>query len=130
MLDPSTPLEGVRVLDLSNGVAGPFGTKLLGVLGADVIKVEPPGRGDLARAKPPFLGDNPHIETSGLFLYLNTNKRSVTLDLSQTSGRTLCQDLVKWADIVVEGFMPGQMDAWGLGYHALTLVQPDLIIRL
>ncbi len=128
MADTPAPLDDVRILDLSQGVAGPFATKLLGALGADVIKVEPPGHGDLARSRPPFLADDPHPEKSGLFLYLNTNKRSVTLDLAQVSGRALCRRLAGWADIVVEGFRPGQLDAWGLGYDALAAAHRGVIL--
>ena len=128
MPDPPAPLDDVRVLDLSEGVAGPFGTKLLAALGAGVVKVEPPGRGDLARSRPPFPGDDPHPETSGLFLYLNTSKRSVTLDLTQASGRALCRRLVEWADVVVEGFAPGRLDQWGLGYQALEAVRPGIVL--
>ena len=116
----SEALDDVRVLDLSEGIAGPFCTKLLAALGADVISVETPGRGDRARAYPPFAGDEPHPELSGLFLYLNTGKRSVTLDLEQASGRAIAGRLAtEWADIVIEDFAPGRLDAWGLGYEAL-----------
>ena len=115
----TAPLGDVRVLDLSEGIAGPFCTKLLAALGADVISVEAPGRGDRARSYPPFPDDDPHPELSGLFLYLNTGKRSVTLDLQQASGRALCKRLAGWADIVIEDFAPGRLDAWGLGYEAL-----------
>ena len=128
MADVPAPLDDLRVLDLSEGVAGPFCTKLLGALGSDVIKVEPPGRGDLARSRPPFLADDPHPEKSGLFLYLNTNKRSVTLDLAHASGRVLCRRLVEWADLVVEGFRPGQLGAWGLGHGALEALHPGVIL--
>ena len=116
----SEALDDVRVLDLSEGVAGPFCTKLLAALGADVISVEAPGRGDGARSCPPFAGDEPHPELSGLFLYLNTGKRSVTLDLQQASARAIAGRLAAgWADIVIEDFAPGQLDAWGLGHEAL-----------
>ncbi|MYB40763.1 MAG: CoA transferase, partial [Chloroflexi bacterium] len=121
----SEALDDVRVLDLSEGVAGPFCTKLLAALGADVITVEAPGRGDRARSAPPFAGDEPHPELSGLFLYLNTGKRSVTLDLAQASGRAIAARLAaEWADIVIEDFAPGQLDAWGLGYEALAAAPP------
>lgn len=129
----SEALDDVRVLDLSEGVAGPFCTKLLAALGADVISVEAPGRGDRARSCPPFAGDEPHPELSGLFLYLNTGKRSVTLDLEQASGRAIAGRLAaEWADIVIEDFAPGQLDAWGLGHEALgasrDASRPDAIV--
>ncbi|MYE46932.1 MAG: CoA transferase [Chloroflexi bacterium] len=124
----SEALDDVRVLDLSEGVAGPFCTKLLAALGADVISVEAPGRGDRARSYPPFAGDEPHPELSGLFLYLNTGKRSVTLDLAQASGRAIAGRLAGWADIVIEDFAPGQLDAWGLGHEALAAARPGAIV--
>ena len=83
---PASALDGVRVLDLTHYVAGPFCTKLLATYGADVIKVERPGAGDGARGMGPFPGDEPHPERSGLFLYLNMSKRGVTLDLSRPEG--------------------------------------------
>ena len=124
----SEPLDDIRVLDLSEGIAGPFCTKLLAALGADVITVEAPGRGDRARSVPPFAGDEPHPELSGLFLYLNTGKRSVTLDLQQASGRAIAGRLAGWADIVIEDFAPGQLDAWGLGYEELEAARPGAIV--
>ena len=122
------PYAGLRVLDLSEGVAGPFCTKLLAGLGADVITVEAPGRGDCARAQPPFPGDDPHPETGGLFLYLNTGKRSVTLDLAQASGRAILRRLVPRADLVVEGFAPAVSGARGLGYGALDALRPGIVL--
>ena len=123
----TAPLGDVRVLDLSEGIAGPFCTKLLAALGADVISVEAPGRGDRARSYAPFPDDDPHPELSGLFLYLNTGKRSVTLDLEQASGRALCKRLAGWADVVIEDFAPGRLDAWGLGYEALDATRAATI---
>ena len=76
------PLEGWKVLDLTQGIAGPYVTKLCSDYGADVIKVERPGFGDVSRRIGPFPGDNPHAEKSGMYLTLNTGKRSVTLDLT------------------------------------------------
>ena len=75
------PLSGIRVLDLTHGVAGPYCTKLLADFGTDVVKVERPVTGDYARSLGPFPEDDPHLETSGIFLHLITNKRSVVLDL-------------------------------------------------
>ena len=128
MAETLAPLDDVRVLDLSEGVAGPFATKLLAALGADVLKVERPGSGDVARSQPPFLGDDPHPEKSGLFLYLNTSKRSVTLDLEQATGRDLCRRLLAQADLVVEGFRPGRLAGWGLGYDALEAIRPGVVL--
>ncbi len=80
------PLADLRVLDLTQGIAGPYSTKLMADLGADVIKVERPGTGDFARSLGPFPGDIPHPEKSGLFLHLNTDKRSIVLDLKSPPG--------------------------------------------
>src|ERR671918_1443359 len=99
-------LEGVKVLDLTHHIAGPYCTKLLAGFGAEVIKVERPGTGDPARQAGPFPGDVPHLEKSGLFLHLNTNKQSVTLNLQHPSGQALVRALVKQVDVVVENFSP------------------------
>ena len=82
----TAPLEGIRVLDLSEHIAGPFCAKLLADFGAQVTKIERPRRGDPARLEGPFFQDDPHPEKSALFLHLNTNKRSVTLDLDTEEG--------------------------------------------
>jgi len=121
-------LSDVKVLDLTWYIAGPYCTKLLADYGADVIKVERPGQGDPARTLGPFLGDDPDREKSGLFLYLNTNKRSITLNLKAETGRKLFKDLVKDADILVESFSPGVMSRLGLGYGTLREVNPRLVM--
>jgi crotonobetainyl-CoA:carnitine CoA-transferase CaiB-like acyl-CoA transferase len=121
-------LEGVRVLDLTRHVAGPFCTKLLADYGADVIKIEPPGRGDPARWIAPFAGDLPHAERSGLFLHLNTNKRSVSLNLKSETGRAIFEKLLPLADIVVENFRPRVMPSLGLEYARLKQLKPTLVM--
>jgi len=121
------PLDGVRVIDLTWYNAGPFCTRLLGDYGADVIKVEPPG-GDPARTLPPFFKDEPGLERSGLFLFLNTNKRSVVLDLKSQEGRDRLQGLVRDADALVENFSPGTMERLGLGYETLRGLNPKLVM--
>ena len=121
------PLAGIVVLDLSTGIGGPFCSKLLADYGADVIKVEPPG-GDPARHLGPFPDDTPHRERSAAFLYLNTNKRSVALDLAQTDGRDTFLRLVERADVVVENFAPGSMAALGLGWEELRACRPSLVL--
>jgi CoA:oxalate CoA-transferase len=126
--EAASPLSGLRVLDFSQGVSGPFATKLLGAMGADVIKVEPPGAGDRARGQPPFFGDDPHLEKSGLFLYLNTNKRGVTLEIQEVAGRAIARRLVEWADVVIEDYPPDQLDEWGLGYTAVEQINPRAIL--
>ena len=107
------PLSGVKVLDISQGVAGPYAGKLLGGMGADVISVEPPIHGDYARLIPPFFEDDPHIEKSGLFLYLNTDKRSITLDLSSEQGQSVIKPLIEWADIIIENYAPDTLENLG-----------------
>ena len=113
------PLDHIKVLDFSHAIAGPFCTKLLAGMGAQVTKIERPGTGDVARAYGPFPGDEPHPEKSGMFLYLNTGKRSIILDLKHPKARRLIRPLIEEADIIVENFRPGVMESFGLGYAAL-----------
>src|SRR5271156_4863848 len=108
------PLEGWRVLDLTQGVTGPYVTKLCSDYGADVIKVERPGIGDVSRRIGPFPGDDPHPEKSGMYLTLNTGKRSVTLDLSTRTGCELLLGLAARAVLIVESFRPGTRERLGL----------------
>ena len=119
-------LSNIRVLDFTQTIAGPYCTKLLADYGADVIKVERPGTGDGARSLGPFPKDEPHPEKSGTFLHLNTNKRSITLDLKTARGQQLARELASQVDVVVESFRPGTMDKFGLGYDALSEVNPAL----
>jgi crotonobetainyl-CoA:carnitine CoA-transferase CaiB-like acyl-CoA transferase len=121
-------LEGVRVLDLTRHVAGPLCTKLLADYGADVIKIEQPGRGDPARRLGPFAGDVPHPERSGLFLHLNTNKRGVTLNLKSDTGREIFLKLARSADILVENFRAGVMASLALDYASLKEINPRLVM--
>ncbi|MDY6827198.1 MAG: CaiB/BaiF CoA-transferase family protein [Bacillota bacterium] len=121
------PLNGVKVIECCNFVAGPYCTKLFADLGAEVIKVENP-KGDDARSRGPFLGDKPDPELSGLFLYLNTNKLGVTLDLNSLKGRDIFKKLIVDADILVEDKMPGQMEKLGLDYKVLCEQNPSLIM--
>ena len=121
-------LSDVKVLDLTWYIAGPYCTKLLADYGADVLKVEKPGSGDPARKIGPFLGDDPHAEKSGLFLYLNTSKRSVTLNLKTEAGKKLFKELAREADAVVENFSPGVMARLGLDYETLEKINPRLVM--
>ena len=123
-----TALGGIRVIDLTHYIAGPYCTKLLADFGADVIKIERPDGGDPARRLGPFLHDDPGIERSGLFLHLNTNKRSVTLNLKSEAGRKILVDLVRDADIVVESFAPGFLGSLKLDYEALQAINPRLVM--
>ena len=127
-LHSAQPLYDIRVIDLTHGIAGPYCTKLLADFGADVIKVERPGSGDYARRLGPFPSDISHPEKSGLFLLLNTNKRSITLDLKTAEGTDALEELVKGADILVESFKPGVMDRLGLDYDTLSKINPDLVM--
>ena len=125
---PGLALDDIRVLDLTHHLCGPYTTKLLADYGADVIKVERPGDGDIARRLGPFKGDVPHAERSGTFAYLNTNKRSVTLNLASDDGRQVFFDLLATADIVVENFRPGVIDELDLGYAELARRKPNIVL--
>ncbi len=120
----SAPLEGIRVLDLTQGVTGPFATKHLSDYGAEVIKVERPGAGDLSRRLGPFPDDRPHPEKSGMFLTLNTGKQSITLDLKTATGQGILRRLAEDVDIVIESFRPGTLERLGLDPDVLREVNP------
>ena len=117
------PLKGLRVLDLTRMLAGPYGTLILADLGADVIKVEAPRVGDLTRHNIPRMGDH-----STYFLAVNRGKRSVTLDLKSEEGRAALLRLARNSDVVVENFRPGVMGRLGLDYPALCKVKPDIVL--
>jgi len=121
----AAPLQGIRVLDLTQGIAGPFATKHFSDFGAEVIKVERPGVGDLARRLGPFPGDRPDPEKSGLFLTLNTGKQSIALDLKTATGQHILRRLAEDADIVIESFRPGTLERLGLGPNVLREVNPQ-----
>lgn len=118
------PLAGVRVLDLTRVVSGPFCTMQLGDLGADVVKVEEPGQGDESRSYgPPFQGGE-----SAYFLSVNRNKRGIALDLKSAEGLATALALAARADVVVENFRPGALDRLGLGWEALRAANPRLVL--
>jgi crotonobetainyl-CoA:carnitine CoA-transferase CaiB-like acyl-CoA transferase len=117
------PLEGVRVLDLTRVLSGPYCTMQLGDLGAEVIKVERPGAGDDTRAfAPPFQGDQ-----AAYFLSVNRNKKSMTLDMKSKRGAQVLWRLIDVSDVLVENFRPGAMDRLGLGYGAVKARRPSLV---
>jgi len=133
--EPQSTLVDLRVLDLSDGVAGAYCGKLFADYGADVIKVEPPS-GDPTRRHGPFpASGGPHREAGALWLYLSTNKRSVTLDIAQPTGQRLFRRLVEDANVVVEtvpagrqGFPPGHLDSLGLGFEALRSIKRRIVL--
>ncbi len=117
------PLSGVRVLAVSQAIAGPYGSMLLADLGAEVIKIEPPGHGDRSRL---FPGPN-HEGESYYFLAFNRNKKSITLDLATELGRETFHDLVKMSDVVWDNFRPGVMERLGADYDTLKEINPGII---
>jgi formyl-CoA transferase len=128
------PLEGLRVLDLTVALAGPFCTLLLAGLGAEVIKIEAPGGGDIARWNPPYLGrrgvhfDLPEDDDMSLsMLNRARNKKSVTLDLKSERGRTMFFELARRADVVVENFSEGTAERLGVGYDAVRVVNDRIV---
>jgi crotonobetainyl-CoA:carnitine CoA-transferase CaiB-like acyl-CoA transferase len=120
-------LADLRILDLTQGIAGPYCTKWFADFGAGVIKVEPPGTGDSARHLGPFPDDVPHPEKSALFLYLNTRKRSITLDLDREAGQAVFRRLAAEADLLVDDSPPGTMERRGLAWSELAGTNPRLI---
>src|SRR5499427_10430630 len=111
-------LDGVRILDMTHVQSGPSCTQMLGFLGADVIKLEPPGRGDITRGQ---LRDLPDVD-SLYFTMLNCNKRSITLNVKSERGKEIFTDLVKNADVLVENFGPGAIDRMGFTWERLQLL--------
>src|ERR1051325_8101638 len=121
------PLDGVKVLAFEIQVAGPYCTMMLADQGADVIKVERPEGGDTARGGAPKVKNDKGETQSGYFLRFNRSKRSVTLNLKSDEGRKLFADLAAKSDVVVENFRPGLLDEMGIGYKALSELNPALI---
>jgi alpha-methylacyl-CoA racemase len=117
------PLDGIRVLDLSRLLPGPYATLVLADLGADVVKVEDPRRGDYLRSLPPFSGEH-----SGAFHVLNRSKRSLALDLKAEGGPGVLLRLVRSFDVLVESFRPGVLDRSGVGHAALRTANPRLVV--
>lgn len=120
-------LDDVRIVELAQGVAGPFAGKLLSTWGAQVIKVEPP-QGDHSRRMGPFPSDLPDPDASGWFLYLNTAKTGITLDPSTPTGQQILKRLLSDADVLIEDLSAEEEERLGLGYEALAQVNPRLIV--
>ena len=116
------PLAGIRVLDLTRVLAGPFCSMSLGDMGAEVIKIEEPGKGDDTRGWPPFAGGE-----ATYFLSVNRNKKSLTLNMKATEGQEILRKLVTRSDVVLENFRPGTMERLGFGYDSLRRLNPRLI---
>jgi len=121
-------LGHLRVVEIGDGVAAAYATKLLADLGADVIKIEPPDRGDVTRTRGPFPGGVPHREKSGLFLYLNANKRGIALDVRTPAGQAVLDRLVARADLLVHDVHPTAMAAHGLDWARLAARHPALVM--
>lgn len=120
--DWTGPLEGVRVLDFTRVLAGPSAALALADMGAEVIKIEPPGQGDETRSFPPFRDGESHY-----FISINRGKKSIVIDLKSEDGVKLVKDLVMECDVLVENYRPGVMDRLGLGYETLSELNPGLI---
>jgi len=121
-------LTGVRVVELGHAVSAPFSARLFADYGADVIKVERPGVGDVARSWGPFPDDVADLEKSGLFFFCNTNKRSVAFDVRMPDGRAALVALLRQADVFIENQRPADMLTWGLDYPTLAAKNPDLLM--
>ncbi len=115
-------LNGIRVLDLTRVLAGPFCTMLLGDMGAEIVKIEIPGQGDDSRHYPPFIGGE-----SAYFMNLNRNKKSLVLDLKHPKAKEIFLNLARQSDVVIENFRPGTMEKLGLGYETLKDCNPDIV---
>jgi formyl-CoA transferase len=116
------PLDGIRVIDLSRVLAGPYASLLLADMGAEVIKIEEPGRGDDTRAWPPFQGGE-----ATYFMSVNRGKKSLTLDLKHAEGKVVLRRLLETADVLLENFRPGTLERLGFGYAAARALNPRLV---
>lgn len=121
-------LAGIRVIELGDMVAAPYCARLFADQGADVIKVERPGSGDVTRSWGPFPNDADDIEKSGLYFFLNTNKRSVTLDIATQIGREQLLEQLRSADLFIDGQRPERMREWGLDYDSIAKANPGLVM--
>ncbi|MFN8624516.1 MAG: CoA transferase [Candidatus Binatia bacterium] len=124
--DRPGPLGGIRILDLTQALSGPFCTMMLADLGADVVKIEPPG-GERTRGAPPFTAEDTERAYGGYFASINRGKRSIVLDLKDDADRAVFLGLVRAADVVVENSRAGVMDRLGVGYETLAAINPRLV---
>ncbi|MDO5040468.1 MAG: CoA transferase [Peptoniphilus sp.] len=120
-------LEGIKVLDFTNVLAGPFCTANLADLGAEVIKIERPGSGDGSRIFGPFVYDEDGTKQSGYYIYANRGKKGITLNLKNEKAREIIYDLVKKCDVVVENFSPGVMEKLGYSYEKFKEINPSIV---
>ncbi len=125
---PGKALGRIKILEYCRTLSGAYCTKLMADLGAEVIKIEPPGAGDGARREPPFPRDVPDPEKSGLFLYLNTNKYGITLNPGRPQGKEIFEEMVKGVDVLIEDQDLGKMEKMDLGYETLKKLNPGLIM--
>lgn len=119
-------LEGIRVVDVTNVISGPMASYFFAILGAEVIKIEIPGTGDLSR-KMGTTKENAHQKMGPVFLAMNAGKLAITLDLKSSEGKSIFRKLCSESDVVIENFMPGTMDRLGLGWESLSKDFPHLI---
>ena len=120
--------SNLKILDLTQGIAGPYCTKLFASFGAEVIKVEKPDKGDISREMGPFPNDERNPEKSGTFFYLNTNKKSITLNFKRKKGIEICKKLLGKMDVLVESYAPGGLAKLGLSKKVLKEINPRLIV--
>jgi crotonobetainyl-CoA:carnitine CoA-transferase CaiB-like acyl-CoA transferase len=125
---PARALEGFRIIECGEMVSAAYAAKLMADMGAEVIKIEEPASGDAARQRGPFPGKLPHPEKSGLFLYLNTNKRGITLNLEDRRGQEIFARLITQADLLIHNDHPTRMPALGLEYERLARLNPSLVM--
>ena len=121
------PLQGLRIIDLTQALAGPFCTQVLADLGAEVVKLEPPQTGDMARLSGPFHPSDKEMMDSGYFHSINRNKRSIVLDLKNEQGKKIFKSLLPSFDVLVENFRAGVMESLGLSYETLARESPKLV---
>jgi crotonobetainyl-CoA:carnitine CoA-transferase CaiB-like acyl-CoA transferase len=121
-------LADLKIIEVGEMVSAPYCTKLMADMGADVVKIERPGAGDLARTRGPFPKDEPHPEKSGLFLYLNANKRGITLDIATPDGMAILDKLAAGADLLIHNVTPREMDRVGLTWERMRRVNPNLVM--